>query len=52
MVTLHDGGDGNNTVSAFGDTAASAGKSLTYDAVGVDSFNGGSRTTRSMPAPG
>jgi len=41
-VTLHDGASGNNTVSASGDTAASAGKSLTYDAgLGADSFTGG-----------
>jgi Ca2+-binding RTX toxin-like protein len=41
-VTLHDGASGNNTVSALGDTSASAGKSLTYDAgSGADSFTGG-----------
>ena len=41
-VTLHDGASGNNTISAAGDTAASAGKSLVYMAgAGTDSFTGG-----------
>ena len=41
-VTLHDGPSGNNSISAAGDTSASTGKTLTYDAgSGTDSFTGG-----------
>jgi hypothetical protein len=41
-VTINDGASGNNTVSAAGDTAASKGKTLTYDpGTGTDSFSGG-----------
>ena len=41
-VTISDGASGNNTVSAAGDTSASAGKTLTYDAGrGIDTFTGG-----------
>jgi hypothetical protein len=41
-VTINDGASGNNTVSAAGDTAASTGKTLTYDpGTGTDSFSGG-----------
>ena len=41
-MTINDGASGNNSVSAAGDTFASAGKSLTYNTgVGTDSFTGG-----------
>ena len=41
-VSLHDGASGNNTVSAAGDTSASKGKTLVYQAgAGTDSFTGG-----------
>ena len=41
-VGLHHGTTGNNSVSAAGDTAASAGKALAYYAGGgMDSFTGG-----------
>ena len=41
-ATINDGASGNNTISATGDTAASKGKSLTYNAgAGTDSFTGG-----------
>ena len=41
-VTINDGASGNNTVSAAGDTSASKGKTLTYNAgTGTDSFTGG-----------
>ena len=41
-VTINDGASGNNTISAAGDTAASTGKTLTYNAgAGVDHFTGG-----------
>ncbi len=41
-VTINDGASGSNSVSAAGDTSASAGKSLTYVAGGgADSFTGG-----------
>ena len=41
-VTISDGASGNNTISAAGDTSASTGKTLTYNAgSGSDSFTGG-----------
>ena len=41
-LTINDGASGNNTVTAAGDTSASAGKTLTYNAgSGTDSFTGG-----------
>jgi Ca2+-binding RTX toxin-like protein len=41
-VTIKDGASGNNSISAAGDTSASSGTSLTYDAgSGTDSFTGG-----------
>ena len=41
-VTIKAGTSGSNTVSATGDTSASAGKQLVYDAgFGTDSFTGG-----------
>jgi len=41
-ASLHDGAGGNNTVSAAGDTSASAGKTLYYNAsTGIDNFTGG-----------
>ena len=41
-VTISDGASGNNTVSAEGDTSASTGETLTYNAgTGTDSFTGG-----------
>ncbi len=41
-VTINDGASGNNSVSAAGDTAASNGKALIYNAgTGTDSFTGG-----------
>ena len=41
-VTISDAASGNNSVSAAGDTAASTGKALTYNAgTGTDSFTGG-----------
>ena len=41
-VTLRDGASGNDTVSAVGDTSASTGKTLTYEAgPGTGSFTGG-----------
>ncbi len=41
-VTINDGASGSNSISAAGDTSASAGKSLTYVAGGgADSFTGG-----------
>ena len=41
-VALFDGASGNNSVSAAGDTSASAGKKLVYHAgAGADSFTGG-----------
>ena len=41
-MALRDGASGNNNVSAAGDTAASKGKTLTYNAgSGTDSFTGG-----------
>jgi uncharacterized repeat protein (TIGR03803 family) len=42
LLTIRDGANSNNTVSAAGDTAASAGRTLTYDTgTGTDSFTGG-----------
>ena len=41
-VKLYDGTSGNNTISAVGDSSASAGKTLTYyAATGKDRFTGG-----------
>jgi hypothetical protein len=41
-LTINDGASGNNTISATGDTSASKGKTLTYNAgTGTDSFTGG-----------
>ena len=41
-VTINDGSSGNNTISADGDTSASRGKTLNYNAgSGADSFTGG-----------
>ena len=41
-ITINDGASGNNTISAASDTAASTGKTLTYNAgSGTDSFTGG-----------
>ncbi len=41
-LTIRDGAGGNNTISAAGDTAASAGKSLTYvTGMATDVFAGG-----------
>ena len=41
-VTINDGASGNNSVTAAGDTSASTGKTLTYNAgSGTDSFTGG-----------
>ncbi len=41
-VTINDGASGNNTITAAGDTAASTGKALIYNAgTGVDHFTGG-----------
>ena len=50
VVALRDGASGNNSVSAAGDTSASTGKTLTYNAgAGTDSFIGwSSRTTLSL----
>jgi fibronectin-binding autotransporter adhesin len=44
-VAIFDGASGNNVISAAGDTAASAGKTLTYFAgSGTDGFTGGFET--------
>ena len=41
-VTIKDGASGNTSISAAGDTVASAGKTLTFAAgAGADSFSGG-----------
>jgi hypothetical protein len=41
-VAITDGASGNNSISAAGDTSASRGKALTYNAgTGTDSFTGG-----------
>ena len=41
-LTINDGSSGNNTISAAGDTSASRGKTLNYNAgPGTDSFTGG-----------
>ena len=46
-VTINDGASGNNSISAAGDTSASKGKVLTYNAgSGTDSFTGGFENDR------
>ena len=53
-VTIKDGASGNNSISAAGDTSASSGTSLTYDAGSREptASPAASRTIRSTPAPG
>ena len=47
VVALDDGSSGNNTVSAAGDTSASSGKELIYNAgSGTDHFTGGFESDR------